>query len=70
MSAEIEKFIDKIPEPISDTKFVFWYVPVLKNDNREGKEYCWANTVIENGLIEPKTFPCYSGPMLTPVGSQ
>ncbi len=62
-----EKFIDKIPEPISDTKFVFWYVPVLKNDNREGREYCWANTVIENGLIEPKTFPCYSGPMLTPV---
>jgi hypothetical protein len=62
-----EKFIDKTPEPISDAKFVFWYVPLLKNDNREGKEYCWANTVIENGLIEPKTFPCYSGPMLTPV---
>ncbi len=32
-----EKFIDKTPEPITDTKFVFWYVPLLKNDNREGK---------------------------------
>jgi hypothetical protein len=46
---------------------VLWYVPVLKNDNREGKEYCWANSVIENGLVEPKVFPCFSGPMLTPV---
>jgi hypothetical protein len=45
-----------------------WYVPVLKNDNREGKEYCWANSVIENGLVEPKMFPCFSGPMITPFG--
>jgi hypothetical protein len=64
-----EKFINKPPEPIADAKFVLWYVPLLKNDNREGKEYCWANTVIENGLIEPKTFPCFSGPMLTPVAA-
>jgi hypothetical protein len=62
-----EKFIDTPPESIKDAKIVFWYVPILKNDNREGREYCWANTVIENGLIEPKTFPCFSGPMLTPI---
>ena len=62
-----EKFIDTPPEPLADSKLVFWYVPILKNDGREGKEYCWANSVIENGLVEPKTFPCFSGPMITPL---
>lgn len=62
-----EKFINNPPESIANSKMVLWYVPVLKNDNREGKEYCWANSVIENGLVEPKVFPCFSGPMLTPV---
>ncbi len=62
-----EKFIDKPPQSIADSKMVLWYVPVLKNDGREGKEYCWANSVIENGLVEPKLFPCFSGPMLTPI---
>jgi hypothetical protein len=63
-----EKFINNPPESIANSKMVLWYVPVLKNDNREGKEYCWANSVIEKGLIEPKLFPCFSGPMLTPFG--
>ncbi len=65
-----EKFINTPPESIANSKFVLWYVPVLKNDNREGHEYCWANSVIENGLIEPKVFPCFSGPMLTPISLQ
>jgi hypothetical protein len=63
-----EKFINTPPESIANSKLVLWYVPVLKNDNREGKEYCWANSVIENGLVEPKMFPCFSGPMITPFG--
>jgi hypothetical protein len=63
-----EKFINNPPEAITNSKLVMWYVPVLKNDNREGKEYCWANSVIENGLVEPKMFPCFSGPMITPFG--
>lgn len=63
-----EKFINTPPESIANSKIVLWYVPVLKNDSREGNEYCWANSVIENGLIEPKVFPCYSGPMFTPFG--
>jgi hypothetical protein len=62
-----EKFINTPPESIADSKMVLWYVPILKNDGREGKEYCWANSVIENGLVESKMFPCFSGPMLTPV---
>jgi hypothetical protein len=63
-----EKFINNPPEAITNNKLVLWYVPVLKNDSREGKEYCWANSVIENGLVEPKMFPCFSGPMITPFG--
>jgi hypothetical protein len=63
-----EKFINAPPESITNSKLVMWYVPVLKNDSREGKEYCWANSVIENGLVEPKMFPCFSGPMITPFG--
>jgi hypothetical protein len=64
-----EKFINNPPESIANSKLVLWYVPVLKNDNREGREYCWANSVIENGLVEPKMFPCFSGPMITPFGA-
>jgi hypothetical protein len=64
-----EKFIGSSPETISNSKLVLWYVPELKNDSRDGKEYCWANSVIINGLVEPKTFPCFSGPMFTPVSS-
>jgi hypothetical protein len=63
-----EKFIDAQPESIANAKLTIWYVPELKNDSREGQEYCWANSVIINGLIEAKTFPCFSGPMLTPLG--
>lgn len=64
-----EKFIDTPPEPITNSKLTIWYVPELKNDSREGQEYCWANSIIVNGLIEAKTFPCFSGPMLTPFGA-
>ncbi len=64
-----EKYIDKTPESIVDSKLVLWYVPELKNDDKSGKEYCWANSIIENGLIKTKTFPCYSGPMFVPIAS-
>jgi hypothetical protein len=62
-----EKFISKPPESIRDAKQVLWYVAELKNDGKAGQEYCWANSVIENGIIESKTFPCFSGPLFTPA---
>lgn len=55
-------------ESLKDKNLVFWYVPQLKNDGAKGSEYCWADTRVENGLPNIKVWPCYAGPMFTPVG--
>ncbi|MBL0259732.1 MAG: hypothetical protein IPQ10_01450 [Saprospiraceae bacterium] len=57
-----DKFIDPQPEPIENSALVFWYVPQIKNDDRKGNEYCWAESVLENGVFVPKIYPCFSGP--------
>jgi hypothetical protein len=62
-----EKFIEPNPEPIKDSPLVFWYVPQLKNDDTKGKEYCWAESIIENGVYKVKEYPCYSGAMFVPI---
>jgi hypothetical protein len=62
-----EKFIEPAPEPISDSPLVFWYVAQLKNDDRPGQEYCWAEAVLENGVYVPKAYPCYGGPLFVPT---
>lgn len=62
-----EKFIEPNPEPITDTELVVWYVAQLKNDDTPGHEYCWAQSVVEKGLLKINQFPCYSGPMFTPI---
>jgi hypothetical protein len=41
-------------------------VPQLKNDDRVGKEYCWAESVLVNGVFVAKTYPCLAGPMFVP----
>ncbi|QQS29852.1 MAG: hypothetical protein IPM47_02525 [Sphingobacteriales bacterium] len=61
-----EKFIEPEPESIENSTLVLWYVPQLKNDDTPGKEYCWAQSYVENGIIKVKTFPCMSGPMFVP----
>jgi len=42
-------------------------VPQLKNDSEKGKEYCWAESVVENGIYKVKEYPCYSGAMFVPI---
>jgi hypothetical protein len=61
-----EKFIEPNPEPIKKNKLVVWYVAQLKNDNRKGQEYCWAESYMKEGKIETKTYPCFFGPMFVP----
>ena len=61
-----EKFIEPNPEPIKKNKLVVWYVAQLKNDNRKGQEYCWAESYMKDGKIETKTYPCFFGPMFVP----
>lgn len=62
-----EKFIDTQPESTINSPLVVWYVAQLKNDSAKGGEYCWAESVIENGVYKVKEYPCYSGPMFVPT---
>jgi hypothetical protein len=64
-----EKFILPTPEPIDKDPLVLWYVAQLKNDGTKGREYCWADFVLEAGVYIEKAYPCYSGPMIQPVRS-
>lgn len=56
-----EKFINA--EDIDNQQTVFWYVPQLKNNDKPGQEYCWADSVLENGKYVEKVYPCASGPL-------
>lgn len=65
-----EKFMTP-PEAIpvnNRAPLVLWYVAQMQNDNRSGKEYCWADSVLRDGMYVPKAYPCYSGPMLIARG--
>jgi hypothetical protein len=64
-----EKFIEPVPENIQNSKLVVWYVARLKNDNTPGREYCWAESYLENGVYKTKVYPCFSGPMFTPISA-
>ena len=65
-----EKFIEPAPEPIANSSLVLWYVAQLKNDDEKGKEYCWAESVVENGVYKVIEHPCYSGAMFVPVSAK
>jgi hypothetical protein len=62
-----EKFIDAQPENILNTSFVVWYVSQMKNDDTPGKQYCWAENKLVNGIYQTQVFPCMSGPMFIPI---
>lgn len=62
-----EKFIEPVPDNIQQKKIVVWYVAQLKNDNSKGREYCWAESVLQNGLYVTHSYPCFCGPMFIPV---
>lgn len=61
-----EKFIGSNPESTINTDLVFWYVPQMKNDDRPGSKYCWAETYLEDGIYKIKAYPCFAGPMFVP----
>lgn len=61
-----EKFMLPKAENIKNTTLVMWYVAQIKNDNRQGKEYCWAESKLVRGTYQTKVYPCLSGPMLVP----
>ena len=61
-----EQFINEPAQPL-DQGLVIWYVPQMKNELNPGREYCWANPVLENGVVNPKLYPCEAGPMFVPI---
>ncbi len=65
-----EKFIEPGPENIQNTQLVLWYVAQLKNDDTKGREYCWAERYLENGVYKTKAYPCFSGPLFVPTTLQ
>ncbi len=62
-----EKFILPKPENIKNSSLVLWYVAQIKNDNRPGKEFCWAESKLVHGVYQTKVYPCISGPLLVPI---
>ena len=57
-------------EDILQKDIILWYVPQMHNDDRPGQEYCWANTVVENGKSVVKYWPGSAGPMFIPFVSE
>lgn len=55
------------PESIENENLVLWYIPQLKNEATPGQEYCWAETIIEDGIAVARSWPCYAGPMFVPI---
>ena len=62
-----EQFIEPQADNIENTSLVVWYVAQLKNDDRVGQQYCWAESFLENGVFKTKTYPCFSGAMFVPL---
>ena len=62
-----EKFIEPNAESLANAPLVLWYVPQLKNDDRPNQKYCWAESVLNDGIYRVKQYPCYAGPMLRPT---
>ncbi len=55
-------------ENIEASRLVLWYIPRIRNDAREGHEYCWADTRIgSDGNLDIKVWPCTVGPMFRPI---
>ncbi|MCB8944288.1 MAG: PKD domain-containing protein [Ardenticatenaceae bacterium] len=67
-----EKFIygttsvPQMPEPITHTNLVLWYVPQMATDGDPGSYYCWTVT----GEPNPETYPCFGGPLFHPIPAE
>jgi hypothetical protein len=62
-----ERFLEPA-EPLGTSPLVLWYVPQLANSGVPGAERCWADAVVEDGLLAPRVWPCAAGPRFVPIG--
>ena len=63
-----EQFL-KPAEPLNGHN-VIWYVPQMKNSDVKGKQYCWVESIVENGHEGYKTFNGVVGPMFIPFNAK
>jgi hypothetical protein len=61
-----EQFLEP-PESIEGEPLVLWFVPRLKNDDRPGQQYCWTETAVVDGIVQPQVHPCTAGLRFTPT---
>lgn len=61
-----DKFLQP-PERLLGKPIVLWFVPVLYIDHRPGREFCWATTVIVDGVAKTRVWPCSAGLYLVPL---
>jgi len=65
----VEQFVNG--ESIENEDIVLWYIPFVKNDDRKGYEYCWADSSIdEYGNPSVKIWPCIVGPKFVPISNE
>jgi hypothetical protein len=62
-----ERFLQPA-EALGASPLVVWYVPQLANSDVPGAERCWADAVVENGILAPRVWPCAAGPRFVPIG--
>jgi hypothetical protein len=62
-----ERFLNP-PESLEYAPLVIWYVPQLKNSDTPGAEYCWADSILQDGVFVPRVWPCAAGPLFVPIG--
>lgn len=62
-----EQFVNN--EPLRQTGLVMWYVPQLENDDTSGHEFCWADSVVQDGLYGAQVWPCAAGPLFVPLSA-
>jgi hypothetical protein len=61
----VERYLNQ--ESLLNQDLVIWYVPKIESNAIKGKESCWADTILEEGRLVVKEFPCSVGPKFTPL---
>jgi hypothetical protein len=63
-----ERFIE--PEPLGEAALVIWYVAQLRNEGTPGQQYCWSESILQDGVYVPLEYPCPSGALFVPLNAR
>jgi hypothetical protein len=65
-----ETFINTPGEATLAAPLVVWYVAQLDNDDTPGRQNCWADAIVEDGMMSAQIWPCSAGPLFVPLADQ